>query len=160
MTQHFTPLDPVPWLQLLEGRFGIPAAVFADFVLFRQNAKYIALVARDHLPPAEPSPTSTGLPFMRTALRYPKLTTAAAMLFGHHATHNYVDLDRAQAEAYMSRETLRLDAAQTQACTDTGYVLARHEAVTLGLAFFRLEENQGGPLESLYPKVWAGQRMK
>lgn len=145
-------VDPAPWLALLEERFGIPSRVFDPYILFRRSGKYLALVPHGHRPPAHPTPEVTGLPFLRVQLRYPKLTTAAAQLFGAQAVKNVAPLTRVQADAFLARQTFPLSDEQTTRCTGTGYVLARYGETTLGVGFYR---EGGGTLRSLFPKALA-----
>ena len=149
------PTDPGEVLPPLEARFGFPPSAFEDCLFFRPNDKYVSVVARDHLPPAKPLPVMTGMYFLKTTLRHPKLTTQASMRFGHEATKNYVTLDEEKLHAYLDRREVRLTATEAARCEGFGYVLVRHRGHTYGVGLFR-PENGGGRLESLFPKTWAG----
>jgi hypothetical protein len=101
-------------------------------------------------------------------MKVPKLTTEAAVAFGDLATRHYVELDLADARAYLAREPVDLEDSQCPACTAAGYVLVRLRGVTLGTGYLREAASAAdGPgrapgqsgtrfrLESWFPKQWA-----
>ncbi|MEA3336547.1 MAG: RNA methyltransferase [Chloroflexota bacterium] len=148
--------DSSPWLALLEERFGIPSTAFAGYRVLRRSRDGITVTSGDHQAPDRPKPDATGLFFMRTHMRYPKLTTGAAMLFGPAATRNVIELDEEQVQAYLARQTIAVSEAQSQRCTDTGYVLVRHQDAVLGVGlYFAQGTGMGGHVRSLYPKAWS-----
>jgi 16S rRNA C967 or C1407 C5-methylase (RsmB/RsmF family) len=147
-------VDPAPWLALLDGRFGIRPETFSGFCFIRTSRKYLSLVPEDLRPPHHPEPMSIGMAFFRAQLRYPKLTTAGAMAFGHHARRNLVDLTSDQAADFLQRLPIRPDEAQRMQCTGPGYVLMRWAGAMLGVGL--LKEGREGPrIASLYPGAWA-----
>lgn len=146
-------VDAAPYFSLVEERFGIPASTFDDFVLAKPFSKKVYLVPRDHRPAARPAPTFVGLPFMRVYLKHPKLSTAAAMHFGHLATKNTIATTSDQAEAYLSREDFTASAEQIARCSGRGYVLLKHEDITLGVGFLTAAED-GATVRSMFPKAW------
>lgn len=85
-------------------------------------------------------------------MKYPKLTTAAALAFGVHATRNLIQVDHAQANDYLAGKPLALDKVQAIGLTDEGYVLVKLDEITLGLAVF-LKRAHGGEIRSLFPKA-------
>lgn len=133
-------------------RFGIEPGVFDDYLFIRPNKRTVHVVARDHTGVARPKADSIGLPFMRMTLRYPKLTTAAAMLFGPHARRHVIGLDREQADRFLSRQPVEVRPEQALRCDSRGYVLVRVEEVFLGVAFYAAEERR---VQSLLPKAWS-----
>lgn len=148
-------VDPVPYWALIEERFGIPPAVFDGWALVRPQSKKLYLVPEDHAPPARPTPETVGLPFLRVKMKYPKLTTAAAMQFGRHATRNVIEATAAQAAAYLTRQPFSASAEVLARCTGRGYVLVRHAGWTLGVGFLAPGEDGGGTVRSMFPKGWA-----
>ncbi len=149
-------VDPAPYWQLLEERFGIPPSAFDGYVLVRPQSKKLHLVPADHVPPARPTPETVGLSFLRVKMTYPKLTTAAAMQFGRYATRNVVDADAAQAEAFLTRQPFDASAEALARCTGRVYVLVRHAGWTLGVGFLAPnEDGAGGTVRSMFPKGWA-----
>ncbi len=93
---------------------------------------------------------------MKTSLRYPKLSTAAAMLFGSKATRNYLDLDQQQIRAYTTRQDFYVSAAQSHHCTQMGYILVRHQGFVLGVALYQPDASgRGGLIRSMFPKGWS-----
>lgn len=154
LAEHVEIVDRQPWLSLVSERFGIPEQSFDDYLVVRPNRRSLHLVPRDHQPPTRPAPQIIGMSFLRTRMRFPKLTTAAAMTFGPLASQNYVQADRAQADAFLSRQSFVIDAAQADACTGIGYVLVRVDEIVLGVAFFRPDDDGGGEVQSFFPKAW------
>lgn len=150
-----TPPLPIDLLRHLAERFGLTAKRLVPYILVRQSARRIYALAPDHHPPVAPRPDASGLLFMKTRLKYPKLSTAAAQVFGSAASHNYIDTDQAQIEAYVNRQSFPVSARQTQTCTGVGYVLVRHQGFTLGVGLYRPDQAGGGVVESMYPKGWS-----
>lgn len=145
-------IDPEPWLKHLEERYGIAREHFAPYLLFRTSGQHVTVVARDHAPPTHPEAQNIGIRLLRTHMRFPKLTTDAAMIFGRHATRNVIEVDADQAEAFMARETFAPSSEQTASCTGTGYVIVRHDGIVLGVGLFH---TKSGEVESHVPKVRA-----
>lgn len=154
VTANHPPM-PIDVLHQLTARFGLTAERLTPYRLFQQSKRRIYAVPPDHHPPAAPPPDAIGLLFMKTRLKYPKLSTAAAQAFGAAATQNYIDTDKTQIEAYVNRRTFSVSAEQTQACTGVGYVLVRHRGFTLGVGLYRPGEDGHGLVESMYPKGWS-----
>lgn len=150
-----TPVDPTPWLDSLCGWFGFPREVFDNYRMFQSNPKEISIVAVDHEHPTKPEPMSSGLSFMRINMRYPKLSTSAAMLFGPTATKRLVRLNQSQMDLYLKRHNQTIDPAQCTACEGNGYVLVQHGPHTMGLALLLWSEdsNEHPTLQSLFPKA-------
>ena len=146
-----------PWFEILEKRLGMSPGDFEGYTFFQRTAKDLRVVNRDHRPPLQPEPQSTGMVFMRAkSSRFPKITTAAAMLFGRKATRNTIDLDEEQIRAYIQRQDINLRADQVQSCTGIGYVLVRHEGVEFGVALYLPDEQgKGDRAKSMFPKAWA-----
>jgi NOL1/NOP2/sun family putative RNA methylase len=132
-------------------RFGMETAVFANLAIIPWSKRGVYLVNRDQQLPTRPRLDAPGLFFMRTGQRYAKLTTAAAMLLGQHATQNRIDLTPKQAQAFLQRQTFAVQAAQTTTCTDTGYVVVCYHGYPLGLGVFH---TLSGEVESHFPKAW------
>lgn len=140
------------WIGLLHARFGIPGDVFADWSFSEPNRKYLFVTPNDHDPPGKPEPISDGMPLIRTALRYPKLTTAGVRLIGRHASRNVVDMSVEQTEAYVSREDFVATSDQANGIESTGYVLVAHRGVLLGVGIFFEDDRR---VASMFPKVLA-----
>jgi NOL1/NOP2/fmu family ribosome biogenesis protein len=146
-----------PWFEILEKRLGVSRVDFDGYTFFQRSPRDLRVVNRDHRPPLQPEPQSTGIVFMRAkSSRFPKLTTAAAMLFGAKATRNVIDLDEEQIRAYVQRQDINLRADQVGSCTGIGYVLVRHKGVEFGVALYLPDEQgKGDRAKSLFPKAWA-----
>lgn len=149
-------IDPTPWVALLSERFGVAPEVFDAYLWHSPNPKLIAIVARDHEPPLRPAPLSIGLPFLRTNMQHPKMTTGGTLLLGHLATRHTVELNAEQMALYFQRGArIPLLEAQLGACESLGYVIARHHGVTLGQGiYFDANAERDAVLRSLYPKAF------
>lgn len=131
-------------------RFGMDTAVFNHLAIIPWSKRGVYLVNRDQQLPTRPRLDAPGLFFMRTGQRYAKLTTAAAMLLGQHATQNRIELTAEQARAYLQRQTFAVLPGQTTTCTDTGYVVVCYHGYPLGLGIFH---TLSGEVESHFPKA-------
>jgi len=141
-----------PWLTLLHDQFGIDPAALAELAIFREGRRGVYIANRDQHPTVRPQPDAVGMLFMHTDGKYPKLTTGAAMQFGHLAQRNVLDLTHEQVRAYLARQEFGATAGQTAQCHGTGYVIVRHQGFPLGIGVYRANR---GIVESLYPKGWA-----
>jgi 16S rRNA (cytosine1407-C5)-methyltransferase len=158
----FDTVDPEPWLAPVIERFGLPEKPFRRTRLVRGGRGVLSLVPDDLRPPAEPAASAVGLSFLHTAMRNPKLTTAAAMTFGARATRNAVELDRPALDRYLAREDQELPAGALIGVSPPGYALMRHTVegsiACFGVGWLRPggpEGSAGGAtLRSLYPKRW------
>ncbi len=155
--------DAGPHLAPVIDRFGLPGGLFEGTRLIRGGRGVLSLVPDDLRPPAHPEPSAVGLSFLHTAMRNPKLTTAAAMAFGARAERNALDLDEPALRRYMAREDQEIGREALAEVTGTGYALARHvvaaaedRKVCFGVGWLREGEEAEAPptLRSLYPKRW------
>lgn len=146
------PLLPADLVAEVVGRFGIALDDAGAATPYQQGRRRAYLVNAEHRPPAQPAPDASGLLLAKTAVKFPKLSTAAAMLLGSAAAQNFVDVDEAQMWAYLNRKQFVVTAAQTAACREQGYVLVRHQGYTLGVGVFFPPEQL---VASLFPKAWS-----
>ncbi|MDJ0883314.1 MAG: hypothetical protein QNJ48_04095 [Desulfobacterales bacterium] len=142
------PDDPVP--AEIRRRFGLAADCYDRLAIIQKNRREISIVAVDHRPPAMGKP-AMGMPFVRIGNRYPKLTTAAAMLLGPGATRNRMALSTDQLKAYLARRDFPATAEQLR-CNTGGYVIVTYQGFTLGLSCLH---TAAGVVESLCPKAMA-----
>ena len=131
-------------------------AFAADFVAAhrfqRTNAKELAILPADHLPPERPAPFTTGLAFIRTKSHDPRLTSQAARAFGHLARRNVVTLAGDLLEAYLHRATIPVPEELLAACDPSGFLIVRHAELALPIGLGLLRRQDGQPLlECLYP---------
>lgn len=137
-------------------RFGLSIDDMAPNVLFQPSNWRIYLVNPDHQPCPAPPPDASGMIFIKTKGKYPKLSTAAAQLLGRQATRNYVEVDDRQAALYLARQDFDVPAAQSQFCTGPGYVLVRYQGFGLGVAVYYPDpQGTGAVVQSLFPKGWS-----
>ena len=142
------PDDPVP--AEIRRRFGLAADCYDRLSIVQKNRREISIVAVDHRPPATGKP-AMGMPFVRIGNRYPKLTTAAAMLLGAGATRNRIALSTDQLKAYLARRDFPATTEQLRGNTG-GYVIVSYQGCPLGLGCLHTAV---GAVESLYPKSMA-----
>ncbi len=141
----YKPDDPV--LAEIRRRFGLPPRCYDPYCILPKNKREVCMVAADHRPPVIGRPP-VGLPFLRVGNRYPKLTTAAAMVLGAGATRNCIELSTDQLRAFMARKDFTAATDQIQGISG-GYVMIRYQGFPLGLGCL---QSAGGIIESLYPK--------
>ena len=104
------------WLAPLERRFGFPRATFADYLFFSPTPRRLWIAPRLIEPPSSPAPQTIGMAFLHLSMRDPKLTTEAAMAFGHLATRNVLAADEREARDFLSRQTFSPPPAALRAC--------------------------------------------
>lgn len=141
-------------LAQIEERFGIPTSTFDDYLIFRPNSKWLALVNRDLELPQRPQVMGLGMPFLYPKMRYPRFTTAAAIRFGPLANRNVIDLDDVETvRSFVSMEAIPFDPADHPLLTGPGHLLVRYRGMLLGLGNCRV----GSPhwtLLGMLPKTW------
>lgn len=155
------PIEPTPdpptvelLRRLVIEHFGMAPEMFDSLRVFPRSKRRVYVVNADHRPPPQPAPDATGMLLLNTHIKYPKLSTSAAILLGQAATRNVVDLTPPQMQAYLNRQTAELSAGQVQRCGGKGYVIARYRGYSLGVGVFHPGES-GGALESMFPKSWS-----
>lgn len=151
---RLTPDERAYLLDLIRDRFGIDPTVFDDFRFERTSKRYVMIEPVDHHPSPEVNVISTGMPFVRVNLAYPKLTTAAAMLFGRYATRNIVPVEGTEARRYVDGDDLVEPHLPSTATLEPGYVLVRWGEIDLGLGLMIVESDRVR-LKSLYPRRWS-----
>ena len=145
-------VETEPWLGIVTERFGLDTAVFADLDIVRWSRRGVYLVNQDQQLPTKPRLDSPGLFFIRAGSRYPKMTTAATLLLGQHATRNRAALTVEQAKAYLQRQTITPTQDQMSHMTGPGHVIVDYRGYPLGLGVFH---TRSGQIESLFPKAWS-----
>ena len=93
-----------------------------------------------------------GLFFIKTKIRFPKLSSSMAMLWGHTAKQNVVQLKSEQIIDFINQTDISLSKEQRHQCLNTGYVIVKHEDYCLGLGIiFARQPSEDWPLRSLFP---------
>lgn len=147
------PVDRDRLLAFVEHRFGIARDSFAGYQLFRTNRKVASIRSREHPLIRHPKIETVGLPFVHINMAQPKLTTAAAQVFGGRATRHHVELDRRQASAFLSRQNTHVSNEQIYGLQSDGHVIVRHDGMILGVGLLATG-TRGTELRSLFPKAW------
>jgi hypothetical protein len=146
-------IDATPYLALLEDRWGIPAAAFADQLIFRPNRKWLSIVDRRTLIPVDAEWLSIGIPFLYDQMRDPRLTTAASIHFGPLAQRNLLDLDRGELADFLVRRRFRPRPEEAARCSGPGYVIVRHRGFVAGLGHAWIEDGELF-VEGMVPRSW------
>ena len=151
-------VDPSCFLPALLDHHRFPEDLFDDLIFVLFGSKIIRAVARPFESPAAPPLDRIGIDFLRMDMAVPRLTTSAAMTWGHQARHNLVELTREQCEAYLRRENFLLTLAQRPHCSGRGSLLIRFAGKALGLGFLEILA-PGDPLDgrvrSLFPRAFS-----
>ena len=136
----------------LLSRFGLPESFVAKYDFSTTNASGFFCSNKDNQPPDNFKLDAKGLFFMKTKIKFPKLTTAAAMLFGKLATKNTIILTEKQLQAFYTQQSCSLDPAQTKLCESIGYVLVMYQGHCLGVGiYYPANESRPAGLQSLFP---------
>lgn len=146
-------IDPSPYLDLLDERFGIEPVTFEPYLFFQPKRDSVWMVARHLLLPGRPEPYSLGAPFFRIRMRYPRPSTSTVFRFGALARRNVLTLREEEIPAAIYHRPLALSPERAALLDGNGYVILRYEGLDLGLGYYR-PEGEGGLLTSLCPKAW------
>ena len=118
-------------LSYVRERFGLDKSVLKGLALFKTQRK-IYITTQDCLnDPLFGRAETAGLAFLRPN-KVLKPTTDFLQVFGKHATKNYVELSKEDAERFMRGE--ELDAREE---LNQGYIIIRYKGHILGCASFK-----------------------
>ncbi|MCB9540542.1 MAG: hypothetical protein H6704_30355 [Myxococcales bacterium] len=142
----FEPYPEAPALIAWFGeRFGIPAAVFADFAFWhRAGSPAIWMTAAAVTPPPGLGLEALGVMTLRKPPPAGKPTSIFLMKVGAHATRRVFDLDDATAARFLAREPISVDDTETY-----GHVVVRDALGVLGCGMLA-----DGVLVSELPRSW------
>ncbi len=140
-------------LDLVE-RFGIAADVLQDYIYTDASKRGIYMINPDNQPPQDCKLDASGLFFLKTKIKYPKLSTAAAMLLNKHATRHTLILTQPQRDAFFRHQDIDLSKEQISSCTDMGYVMVRYDNYALGLGLLFFRKDGSAVLRSLFPRYF------
>ena len=149
-------VDPGPYLDVLEERFGIVKATFDDFLFFRPKTSTLSIVRRDLLVPHIPDPMTLGMPFFYANMRHPRPTSAAVLKFGVYAKRNVLDFGASQVMDFVFGREIPLDSDDIDRLDGPGYVIGRHHGSIVGIGAC-WQQDDGLVLTGMVPKVWAAQ---
>jgi len=141
------------YLNGLQDRYQFPDTLFQNYKLQQASNRGIYIINRDHSIPAGLSKDVSGLIFMKTGTRFPKLSTGAAMILGQYATQNHVTLNDAQFADYLERKECVLSSGQCGRLIETGFVIVNYQSHIAGLALYLSPcGDKPARLQSLFPK--------
>lgn len=141
------------YLQELQQRYQFSDDLLTQFALQQASNRGIYMINKQHALPTALSKDSSGLIFMKTRTRFPKLSTGAAMILGQHAKRNVVRLSETQFQHYLKREECVLSTEQVQGCSETGFVIVMFAGHIAGLGLYLSAHHDKPPrLQSLFPK--------
>lgn len=154
MDLHVTP-HPVTVKELgfLQERFDFPAAVWDEHLIFHRTPKKLSYHPRLHEIPASLRLEELGQNFMKVNFKFPKLSTAAARVWGDRARKNIVRLQREQYRAYAQAEDLFLTEEESRQIDSDGYVIVFYAGAVMGLGLAQKLEGVYR-LRSLFPRDW------
>lgn len=139
-----TPADREPVLSFWEEEFGVPPSAF-DRQRFLQKGASKVWVVDDVAPWQEadapgavtlgegPEPETVGMPLLRVGGEHWKPTTDALQRYERHVSQNVVELDAAQARAFVAGETVE---AEYPELPSLGYVAVRYDGAMLGCGLY------------------------
>ena len=148
-------LSSIELEELLEqnlSRYGITMDLLDTYRFDTHRRKYISIYRTPEGFDADKS-ISVGIPFLRFRMAHPKLTTAGAMLIGHLASKNIVDLDADEAIDFLQCNLIKINEDSTIDCDEKGFVITRCDGVILGVGFYEHDE-EGRWLKGLFPARW------
>lgn len=132
-------------LEWWEERFDVAPETFADHTFWEKGNGKLWVLAGDAADPGEVE--ALGMTVLRTRQEHWKPTTDAVQRFGHLASENVIDLDRAEAERFAAGEDQDIERWDG----DWGYLIAAHEVggerAILGVGLY-----VHGELRSMIPK--------
>jgi len=124
------------YLPDLQNRFGFPEQVFEKFTFHSPTKKGWYINPISTLIPDNLRRDATGLFFYKTAIKFPKLSTGSAMVFGKYATKNKILLDEAGRDCYLAKDEQVVEEEQLLNVTSTGYVLVFYKTFCLGVGLY------------------------
>lgn len=147
------PMDGMPYFELVHERFGVPLDVFEPYVVFQPNRQNLWIADRSLRLPARPEHHTVGIPFFYVNMRFPRLTTMAAVKFTEHAGRNVFDARDEEVAMLLHRHEIRVDPQRASRLGDTGYAILRHRGFGVGLGFFHREDD-GDWMRGMLPRSW------
>ena len=145
MADQLDRLDPTPWYQDFDERFGIPREVFDAYTFFQTSGRQAALARADLQVPPSPQVRFVGTRF--AYLEHRRMTTGATQSFGHHARRNVLDLEPQQLEPFLRGDPFPLPEGKAES---PGYLIVRFEDMVLGLGRYYADGNFAG----MVPRKW------
>jgi NOL1/NOP2/fmu family ribosome biogenesis protein len=141
-------------LSFLQERFDFPDAVWDEHVIFHRTPKKLSYHPRHHEIPATLRLEELGQNFMKINFQFPKLSTAAARVWGDRARRNIVRLQREQFRTYVQGEDLFLTEEESRQIESAGYVIVFYAGAVMGLGLAQKLEGVYR-LRSLFPRDWS-----
>ncbi|WP_141732317.1 RsmB/NOP family class I SAM-dependent RNA methyltransferase [Oligoflexus tunisiensis] len=141
-------------LAFLQERFDFPAAIWDTHTIFHRTPKKLSYHPVPHEIPETLRLEELGQNFMKINFQFPKLSTAAARIWGLTARKNRVHLNRTQFMAYAKGEDLFLSEAEASDIESDGYVIALYAGAVMGLGLVQRREGVYR-LRSLFPRDWS-----
>lgn len=142
----FARVDRRPFVEWWDGRFDTGPEVFDGLAFFRQGRNIVWVGAEDAAVEGVRPCDGVGVPFVRTARRFWKPTSAAVLRFGAAARRNVVEIDPGQLLDLLARRPIQTS-AEVSATLQRGFVIARLAGTPVACVDWR--EGRG---ESCVPK--------
>lgn len=138
-------------LRVLNDYFQWSPDCFAQAHFF-SSRRGIMLIDALHRLPQGLNTDACGQLFLKTGMRHPKITTAAAIAWASEANSHVLDLTAEQKDKYLRRESQSFFPLDKDA--QSGLVLLRYLGYGLGTGYLRLSEGEW-ILDSFFPKSMA-----
>jgi NOL1/NOP2/sun family putative RNA methylase len=141
-------------LHFIQERFDFNDSIWDEHLIFHRSPKKLSYHPRRHEIPAGLRLEELGQNFMKINFKFPKLSTAAARIWGYSARKNLVRLHREQFKAYVQGEDLFLTEDESRQIESDGYVIVFYAGAVTGLGLAQKLEG-AFRLRSLFPRDWA-----
>ncbi len=130
-------------LAYMEERFGIPPAVFEDYLVFRRKNTWRMLKKSKHMDKAaQLKVEAAGIKAFHRIRNFIKPTTRLIQMFGRHAVKSRITLTKHALDSLVRGERLPVEAH-----TENGYIILFFRGHALGLGLL-----VNGALQSQIPK--------
>jgi NOL1/NOP2/sun family putative RNA methylase len=147
---EITPIEHPVFFEEIRERYGLPDDCLQGSIFHEQTRQGSYLASAYLTPPIAPEPTGSGMIFTKM-MKYPKLSTAGAMVIGHLATRSIVELNEEQRDLYHQRMNFLVEREQLIDVRDSGFIIVRYKGIPLGTGRVNPETLE---FVSLFPKRW------
>ena len=142
-------------IDYVKERFSLKDNDLERYTLLQPNPKeaYLTSISPSILDKVKFLPfDAIGLRFLHYNMRFPKPTIPAIMLLGNRIQQNFILVNREQAKSFLLCEDFVIDDDQLDNITGFGYVVIVYKKIYLGIANYKLIENEKAAV-SMYKKL-------
>jgi NOL1/NOP2/sun family putative RNA methylase len=144
-------------IKSLQKHFEIENEYLDDLRFYQPGKRGIFVTNGDNVSAQESALRSvsfdaSGLFFLKTKIRFPKITSGAAMWLGEGVRANMVQLTRDQMTDFCQRKDIFVLRKQLIKCSGTGYLVVKYGKYFLGVGvLFWRDKDDLMPVRSLFP---------